>query len=200
MSRWFTSDLHFGHEKVAALRGFGYDELNHVFHDMALVGNWSGRVHKEDIVYILGDISAGGSAATRHALEILSSLPGRKRLIAGNHDPVHPMNRDAHKWYEEFSQVFESFAPYGRVKINSVEVLMSHFPYSRDRVGTEPRYKQYRLPDKGLPLLHGHTHGTEKLTVVSKGGPIETREIHVGVDAWGLSPVHESDIYKLLME
>lgn len=202
MSVFFTSDLHLGHRKVAALRGFGTEEEPATMaHDLALVGRWTDTVEPDDVVWVLGDLSAGGSRATEYALKVLGGMPGRKRLIAGNHDPVHPMNRQAFKWAARFAEVFEFVAPFARTKVLGREVMLSHFPYERDR--GKPRYMQYRLRDEGLPLLHGHTHGEERLTVTSvhdffNGGFAARVEVHVGVDAWDLRPVADFEVDALL--
>ena len=44
-----------------------------------------------------------------------------------------------------------------------------------------PRYTQYRLPNQGRWLLHGHTH--------NKDQRIHGKQLHVGLDAWGMRPV-----------
>lgn len=195
MTTFFTSDLHFGHRKVAGLRGFGEHCTSVAEHDAAIRDGWRARVEETDVVYILGDLSAGGRAVTENSLGELFELPGGKRLIAGNHDPAHPMNRDAWKWTKAFAEVFEHVAPFARVRVLGREVMLSHFPYERDR--GPMRYAQYRLRDEGLPLLHGHTHGTERLTVLNRAeGP--RVEVHVGVDAWGLSPVSDVAVALLL--
>lgn len=192
MSVFFTSDLHFGHRKVAALRGFETEEA----HDEALAERWTARVASTDVVYVLGDLAA---SSPTHALGLLDLLPGRKRLILGNHDKAHPMYRDAHRWQTAYAEVFELVAPFARVKVCGIEAVLSHFPYYRDR--EEPRFLQWRLRHEGLPLLHGHTHGAERLTVSRFSGPKgPTVEVHVGVDAWDLSPVRDEDVARLILE
>lgn len=172
MSVWFTADLHFGHRMVSGLRGFAdADE-----HDAHLIDRWSCKVGKNDQVWVLGDLAV--SSPTR-ALEIVQSLPGVKHLIAGNHDGCHPMHRDSHKWQPKYLSAFASVQPFARRRIDGTEVLLSHFPYSKDR--HEVRYTQWRLRDEGAWLLHGHTHQAEQR--------LEGREIHVGVDAWDFTPV-----------
>lgn len=187
MSRiFFASDHHFGHRKVSELRGFPTP----AHHNLFILDQHNDTVRDDDVVHMLGDLSAGGAAATRQALEWVKRLKGRKRLIAGNHDPVHPMNRDAHKWVREYLEVFESVAPFGRASIRGMKVLLSHFPYEIDR--GEPRYMQYRLRNEGALLLHGHLHSSEKFT--------SPQEIHVGLDAWGLAPVESTGIEGLIRE
>lgn len=183
MSVWFTSDLHFGHRFVAGLRGFdGPDE-----HDEVLIERWSKNVRKDDQVWVLGDLAA--SSPTR-ALEIVQSLPGTKHLIAGNHDNCHPMHRDSHRWQPRYLEAFSSVQPFARRRIDGTEVLLSHFPYAKDR--NEARYMQYRLRDEGAWLLHGHTHQADQR--------LEGREIHVGVDAWDFTPVPIHTITDLMKE
>lgn len=172
MSVWFTSDLHFGHRFVAGLRGFDTPEE----HDAHLVDQWTRRVGKNDQVWVLGDLAVSSPTA---ALALVDSLPGVKHFIAGNHDPCHPMHRDSHRWQRRYMDVFASVQPFARRRINGAEVLLSHFPYAKDR--HESRYMQYRLRDEGAWLLHGHTHDAEQR--------VEGREVHVGVDAWDFAPV-----------
>lgn len=186
MRIWFTSDLHLGHPRVAELRGFKSVEE----HDQAIMDGWC-VVADDDIVWVLGDIAVH---RPRVALEKMATLPGRKRLIAGNHDSIHPMHHYAYKWTQPFYEVFEFCAPYYQLRLRGheqkLEVMLSHFPYTRDR-GEEPRFAQYRLPDLGLPLVHGHVHDTSRLTNFG-------RELHVGVDAWNLGLVPEWQVLDLL--
>ncbi len=74
MSRVFViADLHFGHEKVAQLRGF----KDSAQHDAAIIMAWNRVVAKRDVVYVLGDI---------FRTELVQDLNGCKKLALGNHD------------------------------------------------------------------------------------------------------------------
>ncbi|BCO56120.1 serine/threonine protein phosphatase [Mycobacterium intracellulare] len=210
MSVWFTSDLHIGHRLCAALRE-GYESVPEFFteyevgrHDEILAHRWDEHVRTGDQVWVLGDISAGGSSAQRSALQWLSNRPGEKHLLAGNHDGVHPMHRDSHKWQPEYLKVFASVQTMARRKIGGRDVLLSHFPYRGDHTEVD-RYNQYRLRDEGLPLLHGHTHSKERLRIGFpthgfNGAVIvhDSPTIHVGVDAWDLRPVHLDEIAEIV--
>lgn len=180
---WFTSDLHFGHEKVAGIRGFDKTED----HDYHLLRQWSKRVGEDDVVWVLGDLCL---SELDYALGLVSTLPGRKHFVSGNHDAVHPMHRRAHNFQRRYLEVFESIQPFARIRVMKQSVLMSHFPYTVDR--GETRYPQYRLPNLREWLLHGHTHLPDIRT-----GP---REIHVGLDAWNLAPVQRGEIERLMKE
>jgi calcineurin-like phosphoesterase family protein len=180
---WFTSDLHLGHNYVAKLRGFtSTDE-----HDQAILDNWDRVVRPDDQVWVLGDLTMSNPA---QALQELRGLPGRKHLIAGNHDACHPMHRSAHNRQRAYLATFESVQAFARRRILGREALLSHFPYSADHT-TDARFMQYRLRDEGALLLHGHTHGPERR---------HGHEIHVGLDAWGMTPVALHQIERLAQE
>lgn len=166
---FYTADLHLGHRRVAEIRG--YDDP--ADHDSDICRSWRLSVSDDDWVYVLGDLGIEGSH--RHALDLVSGLPGRKVLVCGNHDPVHPMNRDSRRFVARYAEVFEQVVPYARRRIQGIEVLLSHYPYRADH--TEPaRDLQWRLPDLESWLLHGHTHSEKAIT--------SPNEIHVGWDAW----------------
>ncbi len=188
----FTSDLHLGHRKAAEHRG--YDDVSE--HDRAIVENWNAVVRPDDEVWVLGDLAM---SSPTYALALIATLPGRKRLILGNHDKPHPMHRDAHKHLRAYLEVFDSVAQSARRRVEGTEVLLSHFPYHRDRGPV--RHTQWRLRDEGRWLLHGHTHGSERVTITGfrRTAPL-TKEIHVGVDAWDLTPVPLTTIASLIKE
>lgn len=192
MSVFFTSDLHFGHLKVAEDRGFySTDE-----HDEYVLGSLVDQTQVGDQVWILGDLTVGGRAAEDRALAMLGvALTGRSlHLIPGNHDSCHPMaNRNSHNRIKSFYEVFESVQLFARRRISGQKVLLSHFPYWGDHTD-EDRGVQFRLQDEGEWLLHGHTHSQERgpawdsSIVWNDGGRSKYpnhKQVHVGWDAWG---------------
>ena len=188
---WFTSDLHFGHRLVAEYRGFtaGGEPDVHA-HDEAIGDAWCSVVRPDDHVWVLGDLSV---SSPTHPLNILRRLPGIKHLVWGNHDAGHPMHRTAHKHQGRYLEVFDSTQQSARRRIYGREVLLSHFPYSGDHT-EEERHTQWRLRDEGLPLLHGHTH-----SVVRESWTVnDAHQIHVGVDAWNLTPVSMETIADIM--
>ena len=186
MSRvWYTSDLHFLHKRVSEIRGFEITEE----HDQHIIDEWNRVVEKKDVVYILGDIAVN---RYREALDIIKALPGRKHLIAGNHDIIHPMHEKGQGRTEldRWLDVFETVQPFSYRRLGKHKLLLSHFPYSEWGDGAHregSRYDQFRLPDHGYPLMHGHTHGKETFHGVSfeQSWAHINNQVHVGWDAWG---------------
>jgi calcineurin-like phosphoesterase family protein len=188
---WYTSDLHIGHKLVATHRGFWYENpteglvVDVAAHDLRLAQNWDAIVAPDDVVFVLGDISINGK---QHALDWIAERPGTKHLITGNHDPVWTQNRKALGLQRHWLSYFETINEFVRRKLEGETILLSHFPYESwgdgpDRPGS--RWNQYRLPELGDRLLHGHTHGNER-----EHGTM----FHVGVDAWDLRPVPQSAV------
>jgi calcineurin-like phosphoesterase family protein len=192
---WFTADLHIGHLPIAHLRGFSGSGN----HDATLARYWDTAVAPEDSVWVLGDISAGGNAAQAAALEWIRLRPGTKHLVSGNHDGIHPMNRDSHRHFGKYAEAFSSVQTcgYRRMSVSgeSRRVVLSHFPYHSDFEG-ERRFDQWRLRDENRPVLHGHTHSSNQVT----RSPSGTLQIHVGLDAWGMKLVPAEAVSALLEE
>lgn len=175
---WFIGDPHFAHEKVSQIRGFTETWR----HDSAIMKKWHRQVAEDDLVYVMGDISSGSTSGELRGLECIASLPGRKVLIAGNHDSVSSIHRKRSPRLRLFHGVFEEIKDFSRIRISGQDVLLSHYPYWSQGDGgrANPRYAQYRLPDLGARLVHAHTHHTSPTA-----GSFTGRELCVSWDAWG---------------
>ncbi|MCV3768899.1 hypothetical protein [Rhizobium sp. TRM95796] len=82
--KFYTADLHFGHSKIRdycpATRDFASVEEM----DSEIFTRVQERVSASDLLYILGDFAVCPDPEyVRHCFHM---LPGRKRLILGNHD------------------------------------------------------------------------------------------------------------------
>lgn len=204
--RWFTSDHHVGHGRIVEMcnrpfwktvtidgaSAFGVVETEVPDVDamsQALLANYNKVVHDDDEVYFVGDVAMG---VRRDTVPFFSQFKGRKFLVPGNHDNVHRMFP---KWakavplYE--SAGFEILDAQIRLEIAGQEVLVCHFPYSGDS-HHDDRYSAQRPDDDGSTwVIHGHTHAPEQVNR-------SRRQIHVGVDAWGMRPVPESTIAEII--
>lgn len=130
MNVWFMSDAHLGHRGVIEfdpMRSALFDTIEE--HDKAIASLWRARVKKQDVVYCLGDM-----AFNHRGLEILRNLPGRKKLIMGNHDRLA---------MKDYLEVF--------VKISAYEewggCVLSHIPLYLGSI--LPRFRGN---------IHGHLH------------------------------------------
>lgn len=180
---YFTADLHLQHPKLAELRGFG----SVAEHDAALIAELGRLDPDEDVLWVLGDLCSGGVASMQSALDQLATVPVRKHLVTGNHDPVGPMYRGAQRHFAACAAVFDSIQQFARAKIGGDGVLLSHFPYADtpDRLGRET-FAQFQLPNLGQWLIHGHTHSPER-----RSGK---RSICVSLEAWDLRPASSHEL------
>ncbi|HEY0933727.1 MAG TPA: metallophosphoesterase family protein [Trebonia sp.] len=186
MTVFYTSDTHFAHAMVAGLRGFSSPQE----HDQEVVDRWNAVVRPGDMVWHLGDVGLGNELGI---LNTVTHLNGTINLVAGNHDRCWPGHRDARKRQRAWLEVFASVQAFAKTGIEGRTVLLSHLPYEGAGDHTdEERYPQFRLPDLGGWLIHGHTHSRFRLD-----GP---QSVHVGLDAWGLRPVPESEVAALIRE
>lgn len=171
--RWFTSDLHIGHSLMNVTRGFGERFDDTWRHDNSIAMKWDAKVQDHHEVFVLGDLSMNRDKG----LSWMAQRPGKKFLIAGNHDTCHPHSGRQFKDLKKYMEVFDCVTIAGKIGIAGRSVLLSHFPYDADREQYESsRFPQWRLPNQGDLLLHGHTHQNTKIT--------SRLEYHVGWDAW----------------
>lgn len=193
-THWFCADMHFGHAKVAELRGFPDTDT----HDAAIMAGLERSLRPGDTLWILGDMTMGGKHREIEALESLGRFASERRvpmhLILGNHDRAHPQHTNSIRAEQDVQKVMDSVGIARRIKTeNGGRALLSHFPYSGDHTTTE-RYTLWRLPDEGIPLIHGHTHSTEKVSYSPSG----TVQVCVSLDAWNMLPARKDQVEALI--
>lgn len=204
MSRFFTSDHHFGHANILKYE----DETRRNVHggrfqsvedmDTYLVDQWNATVSPTDTVFHLGDLSY--KYATIEAA--LPYLNGRVTLVCGNHDP---MFKDMHRTREEQASSRKRAQEVGFVDVfveHNIEipgigkVKLSHFPYTPPSEAPEEdkRYLHLRPKRTGEDLLlHGHVHSQW----LYKQDPGKPPMINLGVEVWGMRPVAEQELVNL---
>ena len=181
---WFLADPHAGHSLAARERGFGDDVEAHDAWIRQMLRRLT-TAYPGAVLFLLGDLAFAG---WRDRLWNFA-VPGLEvHVILGNHDRPHPLNRNGRGYLAEYMSVFRSVQLFDQVR----EFSLSHFPYDGDNTEDE-RFAKWRLRDGGRPLLHGHTHSKQKVSLSAKG----TLQIHVGVDAWR-RPVSLHEVREIL--
>ena len=166
---YFTSDLHFYHEKIIqhTNRPFASrEEMN-----QKLIHNWNKRVKDSDKIYILGDLTMKGAS---YATEVLMQLNGKKYLIRGNHDRFvnqPDFNPNLFAWIKEYDEL----------TYQNHRFILFHYPI-----------KEWNGFFRGSIHLHGHQHNHSSYNYenLEKG----LKCFDVGVDANEMEPVSIEDI------
>jgi len=180
--RYFTSDLHLGHENIIEYTSRPFNSVTHM-HE-GIVANWNSVVTPDDEVYILGDAALGDISRT---LTLFSRLNGLHFLVPGNHDKIWSGRGAYHR--DLYEQAGITLLPEThQITLGSSTVLLCHFPYHGDTKDFE-RFPEFRPQDTGLWLLHGHVHTKFRQ---------RSRQINVGIDAWGGFPVAEDTLLDII--
>ena len=139
---WLISDTHFNHSKILeftqggrSIRPFSnVDEMN-----QTMLDNWANTVKPQDTVIHLGDVLFGENKV--EWLEAnFAKLPGKKRLVLGNHDnPKHlaPFFKDMQLW----------------IDMSDKGLLFSHTPQHASTLA-----ETHRFGSGSLLNIHGHIH------------------------------------------
>ena len=123
---WFTSDHHFGDEKVRLYRMRPFENVDEM--NAALLKSWNDHIAPDDKVFHLGDF-----AATDEALEEFApQLNGHIRLILGNHDLSRPR-----ELLQEYFEILDGPVKY---KFNQDRLFLCHYPKQRPNPETSDIY------------------------------------------------------------
>jgi len=204
MAVFFTSDQHFGHDRILEL-GEGRPFRNIKEHNSYIVSKWWETVTVDDTVYVLGDVAFGGGEVFAANVSIFSRLPGEKILVPGNHDKIFSKNSKNYieKHYPFYVDAGFTVLPQIVCKDFTDEVtqetqtfLLSHFPYivkaregNRNPEGYVNKFASLQPVNEGLPLIHGHTHSRN---IIHES----VNSFHVGVDAHDYMPVRLDTIFE----
>lgn len=172
---WLWSDLHLGHANILKFRKDDGTRLRSEFqslHDMfgVMCERYHERVKPGDEVYFLGDIAL--SPLGRRQMLAISTWPGQKRLVRGNHDLFN--DKDYH------DAGFQSI--YGVRQINGV--WLTHVPMHPGS-----------LSGRACGNVHGHLHAaTVKVPGMHYEAAEDGRYFNVSVERIGYAPIHLEEI------
>ena len=150
---WFTSDLHFCHNKPFLYEPRGFTSV----YDMneAIIKNWNSVVNDGDLVYVLGDLMLNDNEEGR---KCFNQLRGQKFIILGNHDTDNRV-----QIYETQLWGVMGIHDAIRIKENGYNFFLCHYP-------TLTSNHDYNKPlNHRLISLCGHTHTKDKFADWDKG-------------------------------
>lgn len=162
---YFTSDLHLGHRGIITMRNRPFADVEEM--NQTLIANFNAVVHKDDTVYILGDLAH--HMQVEDVNKIIEKLNGRKILIKGNHD----------KQYD--AKLFEEIRDFKTVSLNGQSFSLMHYPML-----------SWPKSHHGSYMLHGHIHADESYNLQNRVEGILRYD--VGVDANQYCPVSVNQI------
>lgn len=168
---WFTSDLHFCHNKEFLYGPRGFTNV----YDMneAIIENWNEVVQPEDVVYVLGDLALNDDAT---ALKCIKQLKGTLNIILGNHDTESRID----KYLFTYNVNSVKFAD--RIKLNGYRFFLCHYPTITSN------FDEKVLKQKTINLC-GHSHTKDKYVDMDKG-----LIYHVELDAHDNRPISLEEV------
>ena len=167
---WFTSDLHFGHNKEFLYKPRGFNSITE--HDETIISNFNSVVSNDDVLVILGDVMLGDNS---YGIKCLNRLNGHKFIIRGNHD--------TDKRWAEYAELSNAWLLDLVLveKIRGYLCYLSHYPTATSNFDADKPLKQQLLN------LSGHTHCKEKFNNL-------TGSYNVALDAHNNFPVEFNTI------
>lgn len=153
MTDFFTSDLHFFHDKNVDRNIVAFSDRKIVTtreeHTEWLVNLWNSQVGHMDTVFHLGDFAFAHKP--EKIIELLERLNGRKVFVRGNHCSTKAWDwiNENKKSLNDVARVEKWIYRHFNVGEEKRGVHMTHFPYA---VWWDQQHGSY--------CLHGHSHGS----------------------------------------
>lgn len=158
---YYTSDLHLGHENCISMCNRPFSSIEEM--DEKLIEAWNKRVHKDDVVFILGDLMF---KSKENPETYLKRLKGKKFLIIGNHDRT---------WIQKINlaEYFMGWSSLEVINTGRGKATLCHFPL---------------IEHEGRFLIHGHMHGNTNRRMWDFVKD-DDNAFNAGVDINGYQPV-----------
>ena len=174
MAKTFViSDTHFNHAGILEFKDYigkpvrGFDSIEQM--NQCMLDNWNDTVGPKDTVIHCGDVLFGLDKVDWLTANF-AKLPGKKRLVLGNHDnPKHlaPFFKDIQMWIDMSDKGF----------------LFSHTPQHASTLAESHRFGTGKVLN-----VHGHIHtnpspeGPYKYVCVEQTNftPVDIETLHAG--------------------
>lgn len=153
---YYTSDLHFGHQKIISLCNRPFDTVEEM--NQTIINNINSRCKDSDMLYILGDIGFCGN----YVVDLVRQINCKKILIVGNHDHKQIIHRS-------FRSCFEDIKEYAYVRDGEYKIYCAHYPHAE----WDGWYKNWYH-------FFGHVHNAD--TIGARIMRIHERAVNVGID------------------
>lgn len=140
---WFTSDLHFCHDREFIYGPRGFKSI-HEMND-TIIKNFNDTVAWDDDLFILGDCFLNNN---EEGMKLMLRLPGQKHIIWGNHDT------DARQ--KMMICEFDCAGYASVLKYKGYHFYLSHYPTLTSNLDENKDLKHRMLN------LFGHTHSKTK--------------------------------------
>ena len=171
---YFSSDLHFCHNKDFIYKARGFNSIEE--HDEELIERFNSIVTPEDDLWILGDLMLGDND---EGIKKIKQLNGNLHIIYGNHDSDIRIAA-----YNTLDNVVEG--GFGvRLKYAGRTFYLSHYPTLTSNTDDEQKPLKRRVFN-----LCGHSHTQDRFCDMKKGFTC----YHVELDAHDCYPVSIDEV------
>lgn len=136
---YYIADPHFGHANIIRLCGRPFADIDEM--DETLIANWNKKVHRDDQVFILGDLMF---RSRKSPVDYLERLKGKKILVLGNHD-AHWL------WQDNATRLLDAHVSMMEVMDKNERAVLCHYPML-----TWPGFHN------GAYMVYGHIHGNRQ--------------------------------------
>ena len=141
---YFTSDLHFNHNKEFVYVPRGFNSVQGM--NDTLYENWNNIVTDNDDIYVLGDFFLGTDYD--YIRNVLDNLNGRIHLVIGNHDT--PTKITEYTAWNNIVEISDAL----RLRYKGRQFFLCHYPVITS-------YPEQDF-NKAVINLFGHTHSKDK--------------------------------------
>lgn len=154
---FYTADPHFFHENILKFCNRPFASVGEM--NSRILSNFQSVMTPADDLWIVGDVAVVSIDAADKLTSMLRSVPGRKHLIAGNHD----------KHWVRGLDVWTSVHDLLEINDSGTRVTLCHYPMIT-----------FAGARRGALQLFGHVHQNWRGS---------RNSINVGVDVWDFRPV-----------
>jgi len=181
MAVWFTSDIHFSHEKIreyCPARGVLWPDSWTM--NEGLLERYNAVVQPDDFCYVLGDVCMGNLI---HSIPFVSRLNGTKYPLEGNHDRKALKREEFRKNFEWIKTDHEEEV---EVSGRKISLKMRHYPPGYEELTVKDEH-EHRIIVPNTYFAFGHRHNN-----VPHNPKLPC--LDVGVDAQNLQPISREQV------